>query len=500
MLRSVSTALKARGAGARCMLALAVLAGLAGVAAQGYRSALDRIAGTPLFMSTMRLAQASPDTSEAMLDTSRPDPARPAKRRALLSADPAVMLSDDVIALSRVSESDAAAVGSPLPAKRATTKREHPQSRATAQRRSTYTTVCVRLCDGAYFPISYATTPRHFAADAAACNARCEQPSRLYVYPTGDTPEGMRDLSGTPYIKLATAFAFQRSAARQCSCRAKPWDEASRERHRIYALEAGASAGDAAAAKELAIRRAVADAREGAPDPALVALGYPGEGEETSGAAPALAFGPPVVAPLDEASIKLPPPPRYTDQLQPLSVVLDATGSPVRRHVSRAEKPAQLKLLAKVEEPAAPLGAAVAAAVAETGSLAVVPAPRPASRSVASDDPDVPNARHAPGVRKVASERRTAHAASIRQAARAIRTAHVQRQGIELLGVPVASDGAARGSDAASAARARRTAGKPAKALASFDAAGARDSKGHARRLARADLEPDWREVLFRPY
>src|SRR5690606_29512315 len=36
------------------------------------------------------------------------------------------------------------------------------------RRHGTYRTVCVRLCDGFFFPISFATTPDRFGADEAA--------------------------------------------------------------------------------------------------------------------------------------------------------------------------------------------------------------------------------------------------------------------------------------------------------------------------------------------
>ena len=105
-------------------------------------------------------------------------------------------------------------------------------------RRRTFKTMCVRLCDGAYFPISFATTRDHFARDAKVCASRCGSPTRLFVYQNpGATPEAMRDRSGRSYLALPTAFQFRRGAVAGCSCQAKPWEEAARERHRYYALE-----------------------------------------------------------------------------------------------------------------------------------------------------------------------------------------------------------------------------------------------------------------------
>jgi hypothetical protein len=47
----------------------------------------------------------------------------------------------------------------------------------------TYRTLCVRLCDGFYFPISYSTLRERFVADAKQCEQRCPSRSRLFVHP-----------------------------------------------------------------------------------------------------------------------------------------------------------------------------------------------------------------------------------------------------------------------------------------------------------------------------
>ena len=49
-----------------------------------------------------------------------------------------------------------------------------------------YRTVCVRTCDGFYYPISYATSPARFAEDEKACRASCPAAEvQLYSSPTG---------------------------------------------------------------------------------------------------------------------------------------------------------------------------------------------------------------------------------------------------------------------------------------------------------------------------
>ena len=45
-----------------------------------------------------------------------------------------------------------------------------------------YRTVCVRLCDGFYFPIHYSTYGSRASQDAQKCQASCAAPAELYVY------------------------------------------------------------------------------------------------------------------------------------------------------------------------------------------------------------------------------------------------------------------------------------------------------------------------------
>lgn len=102
----------------------------------------------------------------------------------------------------------------------------------------TYRTVCVRMCDGYYFPISFSTTRANFAADASACASRCSAPSRLYVYPAnGGSPETMTDVSGRPYRDLPKAFAYRAGYNESCQCRPDPWSEEARARHAMYATK-----------------------------------------------------------------------------------------------------------------------------------------------------------------------------------------------------------------------------------------------------------------------
>lgn len=122
----------------------------------------------------------------------------------------------------------------------------------TAPKVAGYRTVCVRLCDGFYWPISFATSKSRFSADARQCTDSCGSPSRLYVYKNpGEDIEDMRDLSGASYSKLRTAFLYRTSYDANCKCRAQPWEEASLDRHKLYALQAKRRKGDRSVGKAL---------------------------------------------------------------------------------------------------------------------------------------------------------------------------------------------------------------------------------------------------------
>jgi len=88
---------------------------------------------------------------------------------------------------------------------------------------TTYRTLCVRLCDGFYFPISFAVPERGFDRDAEQCRASCGSAARLFYHPNpGGSVERMFDLSGRAYGALPTAFAYRKALVAGCSCRPQP--------------------------------------------------------------------------------------------------------------------------------------------------------------------------------------------------------------------------------------------------------------------------------------
>jgi hypothetical protein len=105
-----------------------------------------------------------------------------------------------------------------------------------AQDRGAYRTLCVRMCDGFYFPISYSTGRSGFARDADKCAAACGEEARLFYYPNpGGEIEDMVDLTGRAYASFATAFKYRKTLVKGCQCRPQPWSEVELARHRSYA-------------------------------------------------------------------------------------------------------------------------------------------------------------------------------------------------------------------------------------------------------------------------
>lgn len=85
----------------------------------------------------------------------------------------------------------------------------------------TYRTVCVRLCDGYFFPVSYSTLPAHFDRDEELCKSHCAAPAELYYYQNpGGTPDQMiAHRTRERIAALKTAFRFRKEYVQGCSCK-----------------------------------------------------------------------------------------------------------------------------------------------------------------------------------------------------------------------------------------------------------------------------------------
>ncbi len=84
-----------------------------------------------------------------------------------------------------------------------------------------YQTLCVRSCDGYYFPLSYDTGAENFSRDQAQCQSQCPG-AKLFYRPTDSQDAGaMISLRGDLYKNMPNAFKFRKAGATatpQCSC------------------------------------------------------------------------------------------------------------------------------------------------------------------------------------------------------------------------------------------------------------------------------------------
>lgn len=86
----------------------------------------------------------------------------------------------------------------------------------------TLRTVCVRKCDGYYWPVSFSTVPEFLSKDAGQCAQQCPGSDvELYYYQNpGQEADAMVNLNGTPYSKMPNAFRYRKEFDSSCSCKA----------------------------------------------------------------------------------------------------------------------------------------------------------------------------------------------------------------------------------------------------------------------------------------
>jgi hypothetical protein len=86
---------------------------------------------------------------------------------------------------------------------------------------STYRTLCVRTCDGFYFPISFSTVPAKFADDERVCQRMCPAAEvMLFSHRNpGEDVSQATSISGKRYTELPSAFHYRQEYTAACSCR-----------------------------------------------------------------------------------------------------------------------------------------------------------------------------------------------------------------------------------------------------------------------------------------
>lgn len=104
-------------------------------------------------------------------------------------------------------------------------------------RAGNFQTMCVRMCDGYYFPISNGVSRSTFHRDANRCRSSCGEEARLFYRPNSEPDAAqMVDLTGRAYSKLPNAFKYRKSQVGGCTCKPEPWSVSEMDRHRRYAM------------------------------------------------------------------------------------------------------------------------------------------------------------------------------------------------------------------------------------------------------------------------
>jgi hypothetical protein len=165
-----------------------------------------------------------------------------------------------------------------------------------------YRSVCVRLCDGFYYPIHHSTYGSQLGQDAEQCQANCAAPAELYVYRNpGQEIEQAISLQGSAYMDLPVALKYRKEYVKGCSCKQTEYNPTEIE----------------AANKKVEVAPAAGQGRAqpGQPETPAPQAAAPASGDmpqldlEITGSAEPAEAAPPQPADEAEAEIAPPPPP-----------------------------------------------------------------------------------------------------------------------------------------------------------------------------------------------
>ena len=111
-------------------------------------------------------------------------------------------------------------------------------------------TVCVRTCDGGFFPISSGATPLDFRRDQKVCAMMCPETETQLFYQSmtnGQETEQMTStVTGRPYYELQNAFAYRtrdRSKTGSCGCNLSAYYQEMIKREKAAKGEAAGTGG-----------------------------------------------------------------------------------------------------------------------------------------------------------------------------------------------------------------------------------------------------------------
>jgi hypothetical protein len=128
---------------------------------------------------------------------------------------------------------------------------------------SGYKTVCVRMCDGYYFPVSNNTGKKGFYRDQMKCRSSCGDEARLFHMPANATDiSEATDGQGRIYGLLPAAYKYRKTLVAGCQCKPEPWSDAELARHQRYAeIDAEKAAAEQAQATKIAAAQTKADTK-----------------------------------------------------------------------------------------------------------------------------------------------------------------------------------------------------------------------------------------------
>src|SRR5260370_39192399 len=177
----------------------------------------------------------------------------------------------------------------------------------------TFRTVCVRSCDGAYFPISFATVPARFPDDEKTCKNLCPAAeATLFTYRNpGEDMNQAVSINGQPYSSSPNAFRYRQEFNPSCACKAagQTWSDALKS---IDDKAAAEQQGDIIVTEESAKKMSrpppkaapAAAKKKGAPNtaaasspPAPEASAPPADSTSTAGDKPIRSVGPTFIPP-----------------------------------------------------------------------------------------------------------------------------------------------------------------------------------------------------------
>lgn len=98
--------------------------------------------------------------------------------------------------------------------------------------------VCVKTCDGSFFPVSYSASRGNLASLEAMCHATCPNAeTKLYTLDMAAEISQAVDKQGVSYAELPAANRYTKKYDAACSCRApgKSWLETLVEAEKLYA-------------------------------------------------------------------------------------------------------------------------------------------------------------------------------------------------------------------------------------------------------------------------